>query len=77
MSPSPSRALTASRRLPPLRSPDLRFGVGLQGWVARLGPRLGPRLPGYGVRYVDVVPSCYFVKKINRYGQVRMIRVCE
>ena len=33
--------------------------------------------PSYGVSYVDVVPSCYYVKKINRFGQVRMIKVCE
>jgi hypothetical protein len=32
---------------------------------------------GYGVSYVDVVPSCYYVKKINRFGAVRMIKVCE
>jgi hypothetical protein len=32
---------------------------------------------GYGVSYVDVVPSCYYVKKINRFGEVRMIKVCE
>jgi hypothetical protein len=33
--------------------------------------------PGYGVRYIGVVPSCYYVKKINRFGEVRMIKVCE
>ena len=33
--------------------------------------------PAYGVSYVDVVPSCYYVKKINRFGQVRLIKVCE
>src|SRR5437868_11558463 len=32
---------------------------------------------GYGVSYVDVVPSCYYVKKINRFGEVRLIKVCE
>src|SRR5947207_15869108 len=32
---------------------------------------------GYGVNYVDVVPSCYYVKKINRFGEVRLIKVCE
>jgi len=32
---------------------------------------------GYGVSYVGVVPSCYYVKKINRFGEVRMIKVCE
>ena len=27
--------------------------------------------------YVDVVPSCYYVKKVNRFGEVRLIKVCE
>ena len=31
----------------------------------------------YGARYVDVGPSCYYVKRINRFGEVRLIRVCE
>jgi hypothetical protein len=31
----------------------------------------------YGARYVDLGPSCYYVKRINRFGEVRLIRVCE
>ena len=31
----------------------------------------------YGARYVDVGPSCYYVKRINRYGNVRLVRVCD
>lgn len=30
----------------------------------------------YGANYV-VAPDCYFVKRINKYGQVRLIKVCE
>ena len=48
-------------------------GWGHHGW----GHGYGFYGPGYGVSYVDVVPSCYYVKKINRHGQVRMIKVCE
>jgi hypothetical protein len=44
------------------------------GWGHGFGGFYGA---GYGVRYVDVVPSCYYVKKINRFGQVRLIKVCE
>ena len=31
----------------------------------------------YGPRYIDVGPSCYYVKRINRYGNVRLVRVCD
>ena len=31
----------------------------------------------YGARYVDVGPDCYYVKRVNRYGVVRVIRICE
>jgi hypothetical protein len=31
----------------------------------------------YGADYVDLTPSCYFVKKIMRSGEVRLIKVCE
>jgi hypothetical protein len=30
-----------------------------------------------GVSYVDVVPSCYLVKKYNRFGEPRLIKVCD
>ena len=31
----------------------------------------------YGARYVDVGPDCYYVKRINRFGEVRLVRVCN
>lgn len=31
----------------------------------------------YGTRYVDVGPDCYYIKRVNRYGVVRVIKVCE
>ena len=31
----------------------------------------------YGARYVDVGPDCYYVKRFNRLGYVRLIKVCE
>ena len=30
----------------------------------------------YGASYV-YAPSCYFVKRVNRYGYVRLIKVCD
>ena len=47
-------------------------GWGHHGW----GHGYGFYGAGYGIRYLDV-PSCYFVKKVNRYGEVRLIKVCE
>ncbi len=47
------------------------------GWHHGFGHGFGFYGPAYGVSYVDVVPSCYYVKKINRFGQVRLIKVCE
>jgi hypothetical protein len=46
------------------------------GWGHHWGHGFG-FYPGYGVSYVDVVPSCYYVKKINRFGEVRLIKVCS
>jgi hypothetical protein len=31
----------------------------------------------YGPGYVTYAPSCYTVKRINRFGEVRIMRVCE
>ena len=39
------------------------------GWHGGLG--------FYGARYVDVGPDCYYVKRINRHGFVRLIKVCD
>jgi hypothetical protein len=30
-----------------------------------------------GVSYVDVAPSCYYVKKVYRSGAERLIKVCD
>jgi len=65
-------AALAAAALAPTSASAWGFKGG-HGW----GHGWGHGFYGYGVRYVDVVPSCYFVKKINRYGEVRMIRVCE
>jgi hypothetical protein len=48
-------------------------GWGHHGW----GHGYGFYGAGYGVSYVDVVPSCYYVKRVNRFGQLRLIKVCE
>jgi hypothetical protein len=34
---------------------------------------------GFGLGIVDVAPvsDCYLVRKVNRFGEVRMIRVCD
>ena len=34
---------------------------------------------GLGIGYVDVAPAydCYFVERVNRFGVVKMIRVCN
>jgi len=47
-------------------------GWGHHGWGHGYG-----FYSGYGVNYVDVVPSCYYVKRVNRFGQLRLIKVCE
>ena len=31
----------------------------------------------YGPGYVSYAPSCYLVKRFNRWGEVRFIRVCR
>ena len=59
---------------------DLRFGVGLKGGWGHHGWGHGFGFYGvgfYGAGYVDVAPSCYYVKKIIRFGEVRLIKVCE
>jgi len=38
------------------------FGWGL-GW-------------GIGPSYVTVAPDCYYVKRFDRFGNVRLVRVC-
>ena len=58
-------------------APTSASAWGKGGWHHGWGHGWGHGFYGYGVRYVDVVPSCYYVKKINRFGEVRMIRVCE
>jgi hypothetical protein len=43
------------------------FGFGGLGWGHGHGY--------YGARYV-YAPDCYLVKRINRHGYVRLVRVC-
>ena len=31
----------------------------------------------YGPGYVTYAPDCYIVKRINRFGEVRFVRVCS
>jgi hypothetical protein len=31
----------------------------------------------WGVRFVDVGPDCYWVKRINKFGVVRLVKVCS
>jgi len=31
----------------------------------------------YGPGYVTYAPDCYLVKRFNRYGEVRFVRVCS
>ena len=31
----------------------------------------------YGPGYVNYAPDCYLVKRINRFGEVRFVRVCS
>ena len=66
-------AALAAAALAPTSASAWGFKGGWHGW----GHGWGHGFYGYGVRYVDVVPSCYYVKKFNRFGQVRMIKVCE
>lgn len=65
--------LAATALAPTSASAWGKGGWGHHGW----GPGFGFYGVGYGASYVDVVPSCYYVKKINRFGEVRMIKVCE
>ena len=46
-------------------------GWGHHGWGHGFGVGF------VGTDYVDVTPSCYYVKKIYRSGEVRLIKVCE
>ena len=46
------------------------------GWGHHWGHGFG-FYPGYGVSYVDVVPSCYYIKKFDRFGNPRLIKVCS
>ncbi len=37
----------------------------------------GVGLGFYGPRYIDVTPTCYYVKRYNRFGEPRLVRVCS
>jgi hypothetical protein len=58
-------------------APTSASAWGKGGWGHGWGHGFGFYGAGYGVNYVDVTPSCYFVKKIMRSGEVRLIKVCE
>jgi hypothetical protein len=60
-------------------APTTASAWGKHGWGHHhgFGHGFGFYGAGYGVSYVDVVPSCYYVKKINRFGEVRLIKVCQ
>ena len=58
-------------------APTSASAWGKGGWGHGWGHGHGFGFYGYGASYVDVAPSCYYVKRINRFGQVRLIRVCE
>jgi len=64
-------ALGAAALAPTSASAWGKGGWGHHGWGHGFG------FYGYGASYVDVAPSCYYVKRINRYGEVRLIKVCE
>ena len=68
-------ATLGAAALAPTSASAWGFKGGWHGWGHGWGH--GFYGPAYGVSYVDVVPSCYYVKKINRFGQVRLIKVCE
>lgn len=50
---------------------------GHHGWGHHWGPGFGFYGAGYGVRYVDLGPDCYYVKRMTRSGTVKLIKVCE
>lgn len=51
------------------------------GWGVGFGPHLGWGHGYYGSYYaprvVHYAPDCYLVKRINRHGIVRFVRVCS
>jgi len=52
-------------------------GWGHHGWNHGIGFYGAGYGYGYGARYVDFAPSCYYVKRVNRFGELRLIRVCN
>jgi hypothetical protein len=31
----------------------------------------------WGVRYIDVGPDCYWMKRLTRFGTVKLVKVCS
>ena len=48
------------------------WGFGHHGWGHGYGFGWG-----YGPGYVSYAPDCYLVKRYNRHGQLRLVRVCS
>jgi hypothetical protein len=65
-------ALSAAALAPTSASAWGKGGWGHHGWGHGFGG-----IGFYGASYVDVVPTCYYVKKVTRFGDVRLIKVCE
>ena len=49
------------------------WGWGHHGWGHGWGHGYG----FYGPGYVNYASDCYLVKRINRFGEVRLVRVCS
>lgn len=61
-------------------APTSASAWGYKGWGGGWGHHHhfhGVGFGFYGPRYIDVGPSCYYVKRINRHGNVRLVRVCD
>lgn len=58
-------------------APTSASAWGFKGGWGHHGFGHGIAVGFYGADYVDLTPSCYYVKKIMRSGEVRLIKVCE
>ena len=57
--------------------PDLRFGVGLQASTITAGATASASAASTARATSSYAPDCYMVKRINRFGEVRLVRVCD
>ncbi len=62
-------------------APTSASAWGFKGYGWGIGPHLGWGHGYYGAYYaprvVHYAPDCYLVKRINRHGIVRFVRVCS